>query len=95
MLDLIDRFGGRVPLVVNAHPSLSGAQNEIGNSQILDVGKTGKSTYATAGVLHVVTLSSALLGSALASRHHQGTGAPLCLGERSRAEYGTAQMVLA
>jgi hypothetical protein len=52
MLNLIDRFGGRVPLVVNAHPSLSGAQNEIGNSQILDVGKTGKSTYATAGVLH-------------------------------------------
>jgi hypothetical protein len=52
MLDLIDRFGGRVPLIVNAYPSLSGAQNEIGNSQILDVGKTGQSTYATAEVLH-------------------------------------------
>jgi hypothetical protein len=51
MLDWIDRFGWRVSLVVNSHPSLSGAQNEFGNSQILDVGKTGKSTYATAGVL--------------------------------------------
>jgi hypothetical protein len=36
---------------VNAHPSPSGAQNEIANSQSIDVGKTGKSTYAMAGVL--------------------------------------------
>jgi len=51
MLDLIDRFGWRSPIGCECSLITIRSTYEIGNSRILVVGKTGKSTYAMAGLL--------------------------------------------